>query len=137
MAHWLGTHGADVALNFMAGQGESTDIQRMDQTPSGLALTGISPKQVGGEGQGKPKAEWKVEAKQGKPEAQEGLGKAGYRRERCDEKKLLFLGVVADHTWSLTAFVNFALLILLLQLFVFVLCVPYIILVIFHFLEND
>lgn len=46
-----------LALNFMAGQGESIDIQRMDQTPSGLALTGISPKQVGGERQGKPKAE--------------------------------------------------------------------------------
>lgn len=80
-----------LALNFMAGQGESIDIQRMDQTPSGLALTGISPKQVGGEGQGKPKAEWKVEAKQGKPEAQEGSEELDTDGKGATKRNFFFL----------------------------------------------
>lgn len=91
MAHWLGTHGADVALNFMAGQGESIDPE---VGPDSIRLSSDwhRPKTGGLWWQGKPKAqEWKVEAKQGKPEVQESSEELDKDRKGAMKRNFFYL----------------------------------------------
>lgn len=63
--------------------------------------------------------------------------RTGYRRKRCNKKEFPLPGP----TLSLTAFVNFVLLIFCccwdFCLFAFVLLIPYLLYLIFHSLEND